>query len=93
MRRNIHDHIQQEFLDSKSVAALVWLIERGRELEFTYQDETYFISCDKSARYVSLWCGENEQSFDTTEQLVEESILKGKQFLDAWVDSEIITLF
>lgn len=56
MRRNIHDHIQQKFLDSKSVAALVWLIERGRELEFTYQDETYFISCDKSARYVSLWC-------------------------------------
>ena len=93
MRRNIHDHIQQEFLDSKSVAALVWLIERGRELEFTYQDETYFISCDKSACYVSLWCGKDEQSFDTTEQLVEESTLNGKQFLDAWVDSEISTLF
>ena len=90
---NLHDHIQQELLDSKSIAALIWLIEQGRELEFTYQDETCFISCDKSARYVSLWCGKNEQSFETTEHLVREAVLNGKHFLDAWADIRIDTLF
>ena len=52
--RNKHDEMVTALLEEKSLAALVYLIDHGRELEFDSCGNTYFISRDKAAKYVSL---------------------------------------
>ena len=51
----LYEQIERELLDEKSLAALIWLIDRGRELEFSANGVACFISRSGSARYVSLW--------------------------------------
>ena len=48
----LHDIIVQELFDMKSLAALIFLINAGRELGFSLEDELYFISCDSSKKFV-----------------------------------------
>lgn len=36
---DIHDYIADELFRIKSVAACIYLLERGRELEFTYNNK------------------------------------------------------
>lgn len=89
----IYDAIETELLEQKSLSALIWLINRGRELEFSYKREIYFLSCDKAQKYVSLWHGEDEQSFESVEQLTEEALVENQLFLDIWAEVTMITLF
>ena len=42
----LHDIISKELTEKKSLAALIYLICHGRELEF--EGREYFISCHKS---------------------------------------------
>lgn len=93
MQNNLHDIITDELLDKKSLAALIYLIDSGRELEFTINGKQYFISCSNSNKYVSLWHKENEQSFDSVYQLIENSIIENKSFISLWEAIEINELF
>lgn len=51
----LHDMIADELFHKKSISALIWLISQGRELEADYQNESIFISTDKSKNKVSIW--------------------------------------
>lgn len=55
MKNTLHDIIAYELLEKKSLSALIYLIDRGREVEFELNKKTYFISCSGSNKYVSLW--------------------------------------
>ncbi|MBQ4044034.1 MAG: hypothetical protein IJD06_08575 [Clostridia bacterium] len=90
---HLHDRIAGELLQTKSLAAMIWLIDAGRELEFTVNNRTYFLSRSGSQKYVSLWQAEAEQSFDSMEQLLAHAILDGKSFLDRWDSAQLKTLF
>ena len=68
---DLYDLIIHELEVKKSLAALIYLIERGRELEFTVNGMEYFLSRDHAAKYVSLWNKHHEQSFDSIEELIE----------------------
>lgn len=89
----LHDRIAEELDQTKSLAALIWLVERGRELEFSVEGKGYFLSRSKAEQYVSLWDSKTEQSFDTVEQLLENAAIGGRPFLDAWKDAKIETIF
>lgn len=89
----LHDRIAEELDQTKSLAALIWLVERGRELEFSVEGKGYFLSRSKAEQYVSLWDSKTEQSFDTVEQLLENAAISGRPFLDAWKDAKIETIF
>lgn len=91
--RNKHDEMAKALLEEKSLAALAYLIEHGRELEFTVGTSTYFISKDKAAKEISLWKGEEEQSFDHVYDLIEHAEVEGQPFFKIWKDCEISTLF
>ena len=41
---SIHDEIVRELLETKSLAALICAIDRGRELEFRCEGDLYFLS-------------------------------------------------
>ncbi len=92
-RTDLHDRIVEELDRTKSLAALIWLVERGRELEFSVEGKGYFLSRSKAEQYVSLWDSKTEQSFDTVEQLLENAAIGGRPFLDAWKDAKIETIF
>ncbi|MBQ9092192.1 MAG: hypothetical protein IJY52_08000 [Anaerotignum sp.] len=92
-KRNEHDNMVTALMEEKSLAALVYLIDAGRELEFAAGENTYFISKDKAAKYVSLWKGQAEQSFDHMYDLIEHGKVEGMPFFAAWKESEISTLF
>ena len=62
---NLHALIVDELFEKKSLAALIFLIDCGRELELTLNENKCFISCDGSKKYVSLYVNKNEQSFLT----------------------------
>ena len=89
---NLHDLIAKELFEKKSLAALVWLIDRGRELESVCAGKECFLSRYNSARYVSVWYGKEEQDFETVEQLIENAVLDSRPFLAAWPDAEITGL-
>lgn len=90
---NTHDVISDELIKSKSISALIYLINHGRELEFSIDGADYFISCNEAEKYVSIWNGKNEQSFDSIDELIENAIIESKPFIAAWKYIKIKTLF
>jgi len=90
---NVHDMIIHELEQTKSLAALVYAVERGREVEFTTGGTGYFLSRHKSQKAFSLWDDRTEQSFDSMEELIENAEIPGRPFLAAWRDANITTIF
>ena len=88
-----YDAIEDELLKGKSLAALLYLINGGRELEFSVDGRAYFISRSGSEKYVSVWQGTAEQSFDSMEKLLDNALIDGEPFLSAWPRTQMETLF
>ena len=80
---SLHDLIVKEFERTKSLSALIYLIEHGREIEFLFEGNRYFLSRSNSQKRVSLWScpGQEEQSFDTTEELIEKATMRNDVIL------------
>jgi len=91
--KDIHDLIADELLQQKSLAALIYLMDCGRELEFTVAGTKCFISRSNSSRKVSLWVNKDEQAFEHMESLINASTIKGMPFLEAWPCAVLPTLF
>jgi len=89
----LHDLIVEELTQRKSLAAFIYLIGHGRELAFEVEGKDYFISCDQSKKYVSLWNEQNEQRFDSVEELIENATIENSPFLSSWEKATIQTLF
>ena len=89
----LYGAVQNELTEGKSLAALAMLIEGGRELEFTFQSGTYFLSRHGSARGVSLWHEQEEQAFSSVWGLLSGARLEGVPFREAWASCAIVTLF
>lgn len=92
----LHDLIVQEFEQTKSLSALIYLIEQGREVEFSFEGKKYFLSRSNSQKRVSLWSnqGQGEQSFDHIEELIEKAtLLNGAVLLDVLPQIQIETIF
>lgn len=90
---DVHDYIVKELFEKKSVAALIYLVDCGRELEFTVDDAKCFISKSNSKRYVSLWGNQAEQAFDHPDILAEQATIGQDDFLTAWAKATLDTLF
>ena len=85
----IHDLITSELFEKKSLAALIFLIDCGQELEFNVKGIKCFISCAYSKKYVSLYINEDEQSFDSVSELIANAIIEDMKFLEAWEQVEL----
>ena len=90
---DLHDRIARELTEGKSLGALIYLIGAGRELEFSVGGRMYFLSRHRSARFVSLWDGDAEQSFDSVEDCLRQAVIAGEPFLRQWGGARIETLF
>ena len=88
-----HDLLVNELFNKKSLAALIVLIDFGRELEFKMNGKEYFISCNGSKNYVSLWENKNEQRFDSVLELIENATIENMRFLTAWEQVELEYLY
>ena len=89
----LHDRIAEELDRTKSLAALIWLVQRGREVELTVEGRGWSLSRSKAERFVSLWDSQTEQSFDNVEELLENAAISGTPLLTAWKDARIETIF
>lgn len=89
----VHDLVVDELYKKKSLSAFIYLIKAGRELEFEYFGEQYFVSRDKSKGNVSIYHGDEEEFFDSEEQLIEKTVLQNHSFLSVWNDVKLGTLF
>ena len=89
----LHDLIIADFERTKSFSGLIYLLSNGRELEFSLYGKKYFISCDKSSKYVSIWDNQNEQSFDSIEELVENAVVSDFTLISIWPEIQIETIF
>lgn len=90
---DIQDLIVNELFNNKSLAALIFLIDHGRELEFKMNGKDCFISCAGSKKYVSLWDNKNEQSFDSVLELIAYGTIENMSFLTAWEQVELGYLY
>ena len=90
---DIHDLIVNELFENKSLSALIFLIDCGRELEFEVNEKEYFISCDSSKKHVSLWENKDEQSFDSVLELIKNATIENVCFLTAWQEAELKYLY
>ena len=88
-----HEEMVRALFEEKSLEAFIFLIEAGRELELKHCGEIYFISKDGSRKYVSIWSGEKERSFDSVQTLIEQMSVNMKPFISVWKEVEILTLF
>ena len=89
----LYERIEKELLEQKSLAALIYLLDNGRELECELNGEIYFITKSNSPKYVSLWHNNTEQSFKSIEELLTKAVLGEEKFLSLWQQMQIITLF
>ena len=92
----LHDLIVKEFEQTKSLSALIYLIEHGREIEFSFEGRGYSLSRSSSQKRVSLWSnhGQEEQSFDNVEELIEKAVmLNGAVLIDALPQIQLETIF
>ncbi len=90
---NVYDLIVNELFEKKSLAALIFLIDCGRELELNVNGNKCFISCDSSKKYVSIYVNKNEQSFDSVSELIENATIADMNFLLAWEQAELEFLY
>lgn len=90
---NSHDLIQDELLDNYSLGALDYLIAHGRELEFQFQGEHFFLSKHVSLKYVSLFHNEIEQAFESMDDFFERAKLLDQPFLDVWKECKNLVFF
>lgn len=86
---DIYEHIVNELFDKKSLAALIFLIDGGRELELTLDGTECFISRSHSSKYVSLWQGKEEQGFDSVYELLCAAVVNEKSFIKVWESAEL----
>ncbi|MBE7012401.1 MAG: hypothetical protein E7415_06985 [Ruminococcaceae bacterium] len=89
----LHQHMEDELLNDRSLGALVYLIQQGREFEFFYNGILCFISCSESDKEVSLWIDKTEYAFDNVTQLIEYKAFEDKSLLEIWNDVVFETLF
>ena len=85
----VHERIVKELFETKSLAALIFLVEQGRELEFKVHGKECFISRHESKQNVSLWIAKDEQSFDSIPELIEKASIGDMDFLTAWEQAEL----
>ncbi len=90
---NAYDLIVNDLFENKSLAALIFLVDGGRELEFNVEENKCFITRDNSKKYVSLYVNNNEDSFDSVYKLIENAMIADMQFLAAWKQAELKYLF
>ena len=83
----------KELFDTKSLNALKFLIICGRELEFKVNGKECFISQHGSKQYVSLWLDQDEQSFDSVSDLIEQASIGDMHKNTAWEQAELAYLF
>ena len=89
---NAHDLIVTELFEKKSLAALIFLIDCGRELELDVNGNKCFISCD-SSKCVSLYVNKKEQSFDSVCEMIEHATIANMSFIAAWEQAKLELLF
>ena len=89
----LHDKYEQDFFENRTISSLKYLIENGRELEFTINNHSCFISKYGSKQEFSLWIENKEQSFYSFDNLVEQAKIDGILFSKLISEIEIITLF
>ena len=88
-----HDLISDELLNDYSLGALDYLIAHGRELEFQFQGENFFLSKHVSSKYVSLFHNEIEQAFDSMDEFFEKAKLLEQPFLEVWKECNEFILY
>ena len=89
----MHDLIVDELYDKKSIAAFIWLISHGRELEMSYEGQSIFITSDGSKDKVSMWIDKKEYSFTSVEDMLQLGEIMGRKLIDIWNDIKLGTLF
>lgn len=89
---NIHDIIANEFVETKSIASFIYLIELGREVELSYKKYILFVSRDGAEKDFSIWVDKDEQSFNSVEELLLDGQIFGKNILEIWNEIEINSL-
>jgi len=89
----MQQYLQDDLINDKSLGALVYLLEKGREFEFTYKGILCFISRSETQREVSVWINKVEYPFDNFDTLAETKIFENKSLLEIWDEIEIETLF
>lgn len=89
----LQDLIQTELLEKKTIGSFVYLIENGREIEFAYNAQTYFISRDGAKKHCSIWIDKDEQSFDSIEELLLNGLVSGKKIYEIWDEVEVLAIY
>ena len=89
----LHQYLQEDLFNNKSLGALVYLVEMGREFEFFYEGKLCFISRSESHTEVSLWIDKAEYAFENITKLIEYKAFENKSLLEIWDKIEIETLF
>lgn len=93
MSDNVHDNITNELFQHHSLAALIYLINAGRELEFSYKSVKCFISKSGSNKTVSLWISEDEQAYDNIDDLIENAVICNQSLIHIFHATTLETLF
>lgn len=70
---DLHNIITDKLFANKCFRSLIYLIDKGRELKFTYNWIECFILCSKFQSYVSLWWWKEERCYESIEKLMENS--------------------
>lgn len=86
------DKMENELYNSHSLAALIVLINMGRELDFEYNEYSGSITHTKDDKY-QLADNTRFELFDSVEELIVGGKIYGKEFLTIWNDIKLGYLY
>ena len=89
----LYDIIVNELYNHKTIAALLFLLDNGRELSFLYKDIEYSITWKNKLLYLDNENHDNVQIFSNSWELVENSKIEKYKFLEVWNEIKLLTLF
>ena len=89
---NLYDTIVSELWEKHSLSSLIFLLDRGRELNFLYSGEKCGIFRHEK-KWILSGKSIGNQEFETALDLISYSNFNGKEFFEVWEDIEIKVLF
>ncbi|BCJ92673.1 hypothetical protein acsn021_02420 [Anaerocolumna cellulosilytica] len=89
---NLYDVIVNE-LNNKSISALIFLLDSGRELSFKYNNIEYAITWNEKKICLENENHDSVQKFDDAWSFIENVLVQGKTFLEVWSNIELLYLF
>lgn len=92
VEKDLYEMIRTELWDKHSISALVFMLDTGREINFSFK-ELKGGAFRNEGKWLLTLENQDTQEFKTSWSLLNSGTIQGKKFFDVWSEIELEVLF